>query len=465
MAEDPLARFRKPRASRPVLEWFLALSVRIFFSLFPGLIAFIFLAVALKILDPLPPFPASTLVGFGTRNPWLVAIPLISVVVWLTTRGGLQRTPGPFWFHAIRWGIALTLQVLVACVVLKGIVLWGLDGRVSNNDQEFVNGYLTHLKHSSTFGRRECEEVCEPDPFDEEAEEDCEIVCTCVSYGPYWRGITSSGHSAAISDSDYRRIDPRFGQPVYAGSNGDGCRGLKGTIYERRFVGSYDERIPTTAQRSFDNALLLIEPDAPDLAAVEAFADILPMYPELTAGPFGTTELMRVIPAGLDLPPDWMRQLDQYLDTELIHLGRTHEVNILVVIAQTADRTFLNALRAHWRRGKRNDVTVVFGTTTFPNIDWVGVMDWTSDHRFTDALEEDLTGFTDLREVLAIGRRIVKRLSRPAEEDGYVLPSLDEYSDIPMITPIGSQVIFRYLMLHLLLALAITRVLPPPPTA
>jgi len=56
--------------------------------------------------------------------------------------------------------------------------------------------------------------------------------------------------------------------------------------------------------------------------------------------------------------------------------GASLEVNPIVQFVNTADPTYEYALTQKWLGGKKNDVTVIFGITEYPTIDFVRVVGW-----------------------------------------------------------------------------------------
>lgn len=67
----------------------------------------------------------------------------------------------------------------------------------------------------------------------------------------------------------------------------------------------------------------------------------------------------------------WNRNMAEMLKT----IGPERQANVVLVITDQPPR-FADALRSKWIGGKKNDVVIVVGTATYPDIRWVRVFSW-----------------------------------------------------------------------------------------
>lgn len=125
---------------------------------------------------------------------------------------------------------------------------------------------------------------------------------------------------------------------------------------------------------------------------VEKFASLLPEYPKRV---YDYHYLDRVLAVGVKVPDlkDWNEQLA----LALRELGPKRQANVVVVLANTADQLYLEALRAKWLGGEKNDVVVVLGTPEYPAIAWAGVITWSDSELFKVKLRDDLASLREAR--------------------------------------------------------------------
>ncbi|MDQ1344233.1 MAG: hypothetical protein QG650_953 [Patescibacteria group bacterium] len=93
-------------------------------------------------------------------------------------------------------------------------------------------------------------------------------------------------------------------------------------------------------------------------------------------GPWKNERLISVAPS---IPEDWKKTASFALDRLNGILGPSKEVNVVLYVVDTADRSFVPALEAHWKHGKKNQLTVVIGSTAFPKVDWADAIDFWSE--------------------------------------------------------------------------------------
>lgn len=93
----------------------------------------------------------------------------------------------------------------------------------------------------------------------------------------------------------------------------------------------------------------------------------VPAYPEV----YDRYKVSHVMPVGFK-HNQWTDRLNTRLSEHLKTLGAKKQVNINVIVTKNS-QSFKYALEREWLGGKKNDVTVVIGTTGLPNVQWVDV--------------------------------------------------------------------------------------------
>jgi hypothetical protein len=128
----------------------------------------------------------------------------------------------------------------------------------------------------------------------------------------------------------------------------------------------------------------LFRPASGDLK--KTYAAMLPGYPDNI---YDIWKLNRVIPVGVNVPN--LKEWNDKLSLALISLGSLRQVNVIVVLANTADESYSYALQDAWINGKKNDVIVVIGAPKFPNrASWVRVLAWTDSELFKVKLQDEI---------------------------------------------------------------------------
>jgi hypothetical protein len=119
--------------------------------------------------------------------------------------------------------------------------------------------------------------------------------------------------------------------------------------------------------------------------SIEQFKSLIPEYP---IGVYDYHYSDRFVSVGVSVPDAnaWNRDL-QEVNADL---GKKKEVNIIVVVANTNDLSYQYALEEAWIGGKKNDLIVIMGVTSYPVIDWVGVMSWSEAENLKVELRDDI---------------------------------------------------------------------------
>lgn len=118
---------------------------------------------------------------------------------------------------------------------------------------------------------------------------------------------------------------------------------------------------------------------------VGKFDSMIPAYPSSV---YDYYRLDRAISVGVPVPDlaDW----NQDLSLLMRKLGPQRQANVIVIFVNTADQSYLHALEGKWVGGKKNDIIVLIGTTSYPKIDWVAISSWTDKALFKVHLRDDI---------------------------------------------------------------------------
>ena len=117
------------------------------------------------------------------------------------------------------------------------------------------------------------------------------------------------------------------------------------------------------------------------------FAALLPKYPDDV---FDLYRLNRFITPGYNVPEAAAWNAD--ISNMLRALGPKKQVNAIVVIAKTDDPNYEYALRDAWEGANKNDVVLIIGSKTWPQIDFVRVLSWTKAEAFKIELRDTIQG-------------------------------------------------------------------------
>lgn len=134
---------------------------------------------------------------------------------------------------------------------------------------------------------------------------------------------------------------------------------------------------PVAAERRFTNYIKGAEQSLyRDKGAIKTVLPI-PPYP---ISVYDYHYLNRAIAVGLVVPD--IAEWNKAIALALRDLGPAKQVNFIVVLAKTDDPNYAAALERAWLGGKKNDVVLVIGAPSYPEIAWVSVLSWTDRQDF-----------------------------------------------------------------------------------
>ena len=242
---------------------------------------------------------------------------------------------------ALQEGILAVIVIIMYYVMLSG----------QTGDTEFLNGSIAE-KHRDTQGcchsyPCNCHPVCSGSGTSRSCSEHCD-TCYEHSHDVYWEATSTTGS-----------------QVYYDGCNSPHSDTPK--RYDLIYVGE-----PTTENHGYTNyikgnpnSILRREAVSPNLLAQ------VPVYPEV----FDHYHSLRVLDlgvVGIDVA-----SMNHEIDFMNAQLGAKRQVNIILILTKEPDLTFAEAIRQKWLGGKKNDVVVVVGMPSFPEIAWVDTVSWT----------------------------------------------------------------------------------------
>lgn len=314
---------------------------------------------------------------------WLLLIPLvlsILSVLWLPklSRGSMARSDAALF--------ALLGFVLCACVM--SLIFYLAKGS-QTLDVETLNGYITNKErsHGSYEESYSCncrrKKVCTGSGKNKSCSdtEECD-TCYRTHYTVTWDAYSTLGNyridkldrtSRLVYQSpdpeDYTRI--RIGEP---------CS-------DTHMYTNYVQAVPES----------LFRPASETLKA--QFKDMIPSYPQKI---YDRWKINRVLPVRVNVQnlQEWNDRLSENLKT----LGKTKQVNAIIVLVNTSDSNYEYALRDAWISGKKNDVVLIIGATNFPSrAEWVRVLAWTDNALFKIKLQDNIMALDNLNAENVIG--------------------------------------------------------------
>lgn len=207
---------------------------------------------------------------------------------------------------------------------------------------------------------------------------------------------------------------------------------------------------PTSVEHSFTN---YVKANAETImrrtGALERWAGTIPEYPKV----YDYYRADHFIVVGL---PDLPRRaaLNEQLAQVNAEQGRRREVNAIVIVAKAGDPSYAEAIREAWLGGKKNDLIVVVGAASFPQLDWVSVVSWSEREDMKLAIRDRIMGygtFNGSAIVEVVRQEIAKGFVRKRWEDFDYLKATVEPSNaakwvlgiIGVLLSIGMTVLFH----------------------
>lgn len=142
---------------------------------------------------------------------------------------------------------------------------------------------------------------------------------------------------------------------------------------------------PTSFEHSYTN-YIKANPESimRRTGASKKFPGLLPGYPRV----FDHYRANEFVFAGLRISKQTQTPLSLRLREINASLGARKQLNLIIVVAKTDDLQYIEALKEHWLGGKKNDLVVVVGAKSFPEMDFVGTVTWSRSEEMKLAIRD-----------------------------------------------------------------------------
>ncbi len=145
------------------------------------------------------------------------------------------------------------------------------------------------------------------------------------------------------------------------------------------------------------------------------FDSMVPAYPSSV---YDYYKVDRALSVGVPVPD--LKEWSNDISLMLRKLGPQRQANVIVLFVNTSDESYLHALEGKWIGGKKNDIVVLIGSTTYPKIDWVAVSSWTDKALFKVQLRDDIFALGNIDRpaiIKAIESNTMKTFARKQMKD------------------------------------------------
>ncbi|MFC1598823.1 hypothetical protein ACFL2U_02340 [Patescibacteria group bacterium] len=312
--------------------------------------------------------------------------------------------------------LELPIQLIGTFVVITALFFAGFTTSTDLVDTEIWNGQVSRAE----FYEEWTEECTETYCCAEDDKGNCTSTCTRtynVHHPPEWKLLTSIGE-IDVSRNIYNNYVQHWQNQrekdlsrLNQVSIGDG---------DMYYVTLHSNlTVPATKEKHYVNYLRASDSIRKISGSISGHQNLIRSYPRVHSSQFGPIEVNRVVLAGVNPPPKWVNTLDRQLDLALVHLGSSKQVNILVYLVNTADQGFSYALEEQWVRGKKNDVIVIIGTTSFPKTDFCYVMAWTKVEEFKIVLRDRIMEIPDISDPQKLAQTITSQISKGPQNGGF----------------------------------------------
>jgi hypothetical protein len=308
------------------------------------------------------------------------------------------------------YGIAQFLITVAICLVIAGAGL-GIEFYGVTTDTEVWSGNIIDKKRERVSCRHSY--PCNPHSCNCDSKGNCSTcwdTCYDHSYDIDWNLYFSTGKRTRIDAVDRQGlVEPKRWDAAYLGE-------------------------PTAETHTFTNYLLA----APDNVLLryespKGFEKVIPAYPSGIHDYYRCNRFLLGGAVPVKGENDWRWLLDK-LNADL---GSAKQVNIIVILAATADPRYEFALQKAWVGGKKNDLVVCIGVTKYPAIDWVRIISWTTDASVKVLLRDDIMaiGTLDKRDDImgAIRKEVTVHFQRRHMKDLKYLVASHQPSGTAMV--------------------------------
>lgn len=260
--------------------------------------------------------------------------------------------------HTITW-LEMGISILAGVAITAIVYFTGIASQVV--DYEVWNGQVTakrseHVPCSHSY-ECNCRTVYSGTGKDRRSSRECD-TCYEHAYDVDWNVYTNVGN-LTISRVDRRgTTEPPRWTAVKIGEPAS---------IDHMFV-NYIKAVPDTLNISTFNPTL---------------SSKVPSYP---GNVYDYYRYNPVVTIGVNLPDRKQWQAD--MNTMMMELGPKRQANVIPVFVNSHDQNMIHAIESKWVGGKKNDIIVAIGTTSYPKIDWVAVSSWSKSEQFKVELRD-----------------------------------------------------------------------------
>ena len=271
------------------------------------------------------------------------------------------------------------IQVLVTFVYVFSIYMLLFSTTTDLMDTEVHNGQAV----SFTYVEEWKERVTYTETYScgsSKSPRTCTRTKTRIDHhSPYYEIMTSNAEIIRIARRDWLNASSEFGKQFVnihrsnQVSYGDG----------NKYVAHPSRLIPTAQPHTYENAVKATKMNVIHSKVPKADIDILVKegklreYPAIYRSELGSEKLNRFIDTTHIVKAKYLDKLNNLS----VNIGRSKHGNPIFYVTDK-DRSFKGALEQHWDKGKKNDITMVFGLDTEGNIIWSDVITFTNNTDF-----------------------------------------------------------------------------------
>lgn len=284
------------------------------------------------------------------------------------------------WIAKLIWPHEITFKevavtVLASVFFLTAIYFAGSAGMTY--DREILNGKITAKERTHGHYLQSYSCNCRQSCSGSGNARTCSTTCdTCYEdrYTVTWTAFSTIGdfrieHFDSGSKRVYQSPDPKRYSII---EKGDPCS----------VSSSFTNYVKAVPESLFHANPLL----------VKKFQNLIPAYP---GNVYDFYHVDRVLAVNVPVPElnVWNRELSK----SLRELGPSKQANAIIVFVNTADSSYQQALESAWIGGKKNDIIVIVGVTSWPKIDWVAVSSWSKAEIFKVQLRDDIMALGEVK--------------------------------------------------------------------
>lgn len=319
------------------------------------------------------------------------------------------------------------IQMAAVCVPITLLVIIGYVGQTM--DVEVWNGKITDKSRDHGHYERAYDCYCYRD---KDGFEHCQ-TCYEDRYTVTW------GASTTVGNFTFKHLD-------------SGSRGVYDTPDPIEYVNCRVGE-PASIEHTFQNLVKAV-PESLFNKSMNQEEFAIPSYPRV----YNFYKINRVINVGSKIPKKELDDLNKGLNEALIHLGKTKQVNVIVIVTENDDPMYRHAVENKWLGGKKNDVVIFLGTDD-KEYTWVDVMTFgmnigneTFVVQLRDAILSQKT-FNATEIVVDVTKNVLQYFKRPEMKrfdylrDAIELPSWVIITSV-IITILGSIILTFYFYTH-----------------